>query len=396
MQVTVHVPVWVKGSPPPQRAERTIVGSVPTVYEIPEYSMAELPVAFVCTVERPSRNSEFTRIDKIRRTERVPFHTDGESFFTAAGSNVLEGGVYPFFYWRGRDSGHAFFDVSLRGLEDAVSGKLRNYSPREAARAFSPPSFAAAVSAADAPYELPAMDTYGNIDFRHADLDHQLETFARRMERFVSVDGMLYLREPEPLLRVRSDHNAIGVEIARRPEGGPLSDGRIDETTYAYYRMDQLEEAVDFARSLADAFGRAQRVKVENGEIDIVEPSWRGASTEGLTLVTLASLLRSRMCMIAENSSLNRVGSTAGERMLNSLSLEAFVVFKKLGAGLETSSETHVDPLIEEAVFEAVRNPELHRYFFPTEADQPVAESMIARWEDRPVELATAVASYRP
>jgi len=389
MKVEIEVPVAVWGRCKSGQSERRVFGSIPALFEIPEYSASEVPL--VLTYEQ-----EFGRGTK--RTEF--FGIDGHLYFDRAASPSEEAArVFRYQRNAGENPPHPFFSAAQEYVENETL-RIRREGFKTAGSRMIPRELAEYCDGDLKQDGFPwrTLSDLGFVSNSHSEevAQAQLRDFAKRMERFVCVGGRLMVREQEPMVRVKGTimfGTRLAAALERREETAPLE--RIDEfetsRTVAFVSLSDFGRMQERLEMAGGAFG----CDIEFGDplvsVEIHDSQYVTASSEAATLIAVANAMRASMAKAICPFPGNGMEASVQARLME-VSPQLLAVFHGLVAGLATSDEYQPSDALLSAMAEAVSlgASEMAAKYLGGRKLVDYAASVFDQWHDRSVSLEIA------
>ena len=256
MLLTIEYPITYVGRPGKARIDRTVVAKDVVTVDVPEFGAHEVTAVF-----------DFVHLSDRLGAERF-CECEGRLYGDVPEVDLKRGRL-PFVY--ACNYGRTKTSILLPALQ-TMDEAIRN-SDHE--RPLFPPSVGKAYERrSDQLFwniEVPSFEEVGGT-FDAGEIESQRLAFAEHADRFIVVDGRLMRSELEPAIAVRLSGMgwSIGVDLVRREMNGGSSVGDAfvsDLIPPTMFRIDQLEEAREFAAELAGLSGMGGPVKVECGII---------------------------------------------------------------------------------------------------------------------------------
>jgi hypothetical protein len=391
MLVEIEYPIVTTGIPARSPKRKTVVFKDTVIFDFPEYTAAEAPVALL-----------------------VP----GPQGFLPTEYHGIEGKLYAH---PSRVPGNRFheFVLGLRPTGDALTGHLeksllelgqalRTRNSTSIATELYPPAvadhFAKGLAhehrrmGAPVRYDEVRLPNIEEIVVRDLDMDEiirQKANFLSHLSEFVVLDGSYYRETPEPVYSVSvgypdfttgvgSDGTPPTVKIVKPERGGQIH--RTQNTAVvAYFAADRLDDAMEYA--LAMKATQTDKVfEVERpGEMQVFDPACLTFDVEGETLLVMAEHM-------AENviGGMFGLGSTQLSKQelrssLTRVSTETLHAWKRLTSAMESGGIEELHAVVEECL--GMRDGDGGNPFVGFPLTVPMFEAAMRKWADREVAL---------
>lgn len=386
MRVEIDVPVIVTGRMKASHSIKWVFGSVTRVFHLPEYSASEVPAVLAYTEiseEGSKARTEFRGVEGRLFTDRMA---------SAVGDDAMR---FHFDRWDRRKA-HPFFvaaDVAVKARIDYI----RRESQALAHQKMIPASLHdhSDSMASAHPFVFSTIEELGVRDVEDAAIEKQVDEFRSRMERVILVDGRVLLEEQEPIIRIdgyAAYVPTVNAGVLRRHEPMRLVTMENDPrgTPYAYMSLADHADMDQAAEAVADRFTTADPTVSHIADVEVIDPTYLRLSGEALTMAACADMMRSSFLdTLYIPASDSRRTKDRLESHLMGLDPAVLGCAQRLRTGIAASDETGIDPMLEQAVSDAV---ELGRASgssrtFGRESVVEHAAAALEAWHDRQVSV---------
>lgn len=389
MRIEIEVPIVVYGKQKTSQALRWAFASVPQVFDIPEYSTSDVQNVLSITEEREE--------DVLRHDY---FGVQGQEQLYTVRSGTYGSEEAKAFHWNRYkpEQCHPFFETVQEQVQERLSEVARAHNHSTAKHVF-PESIGTYRDEWDADHASFRFSTLPEIGIRHFyedSVDQQIETFARRMERFICVDGIIMVTEQEPaigLVGYTGFGRTVRPQLILRREPTELvnlDDWSLEKPMgfLAISDFDSVDERVaEIAETLASS-DLSKDASILN--VEVHDQSYLKLSGEALTLVASADLARrSFLEAIGVWHHKDAVARNVMQTKLLGLGTSQLDTFQKLVAGLQSSDESHASEELETAVSLILETPAPSGMENPFGNERIILHlaSSMERWQDRFVDL---------
>jgi hypothetical protein len=378
MRITFNFPVVVDGTPGRAREKRKVLCYVPVEHEVPVLTEHDAPVA-LSYIE--SDKNGFKTKEEFRGYEGSLFHAiPGEP--AAEVNYVLRKRRLE------EDSLFVETDKRVKEVLDWTLGIGKSY----AKILLGPAGFAEflGTSGGDTEYRPMSLVDLQVKDYNEKLLSETVATFQRKIAKLVIIGDRFYLPEPEPVFKMVEDFGDIFCNVVRSKTlefGIPKGNGR-ELPSLGFFRMDQEEEMLDEAKTLATA-GRIRR-SIE--EIMVYDPSLLTADTEAMSMCEVAAGFTQRFLTQLLPDSEGEYEETVSRlsKALAEVPLAQFALYQRLVNGVAAFKRDGDLSEVEAAVMAVLESDKraLERFYFLCQGDAArFAEAIGRRWNDREVSL---------
>ncbi|MCV9964140.1 hypothetical protein OIU34_19850 [Pararhizobium sp. BT-229] len=378
MRLEFELPVVVRARHGRAAAEKTVMGFVPHVAEIAESELRDAPLALAYQqpgLDSPSmQRVEYRALDGHLWTE-VGTVPSAPAVAMTMGSSEIP----PFFSGR-------------KGVAEKLDKVMRQLSSGrwQPAKVIAPNSLVvhAVEKRADYRFEpLMAMPLQGDVE---GQVVPQIEAFDTQLRDFVLIDGRVYRREPEPLIRLYPDGQWLSAGVERRgyarrqirtPNALPRSVG--------WFRLDDRSGLAEEAEIIIAAMGDPGPLNDRISRIEVYDRSVLRASPEGHAIYDVADAMRRHFqAEISRNADGEEPGAVIG-RWLAEAPIRDVGYFKAISGKLRGDPILDDVPTELEEAFMAIAEDETGKFanFTGTGRLRVFAREVARRWRDRPVSM---------
>lgn len=364
MLMEFNVPVFTTAQPPRAKSAKTVLASVLHRVEIPEYSSEEAPLAIRCRFEGDDN-------DRGYEIDYRDYREINDRLFVDMSVEM----TYPLRSDYGTIQQYDSCRVPFRTLGEHIKKRLldldnprSNIYPSEYAGQFARERFL------NKPF--PELHSLGLIDYNEAEVQRCLALFDDEVSRLVFVDGKLHALEPAPVIMVNRG-NGGEVTAVRRKDDGPLSIYNDDSgewnTSVAYFRMDQSEDALAFAESIPGRF------TPELQHLYVSDTAPTGFDGPAATLHSIAVSMNETIVVFAETHD--------GRALLNSLTPTVMELYNTFERELRQYDGTSDHQVLADAVEQVLSLDEAGRKLFVPPELLQATMAAFELWQDRPIIL---------
>jgi hypothetical protein len=351
MRVEVEIPVLGWGSLKPGAAKKDIFASVPRVFDIPDYSISEVPV--VLAYGEASRQT-----GKKTRTE---YFGVGGKLYTDRMAAPDDDEARSMHYRRTDKAVHPYFAVSHERFV-ARARMLRKESEVLAPKKMIPAEFGefATNGRHDTSLRIQTFQELGLKRYDEERVEKQIADFSKRMERMIVVGGNVMAEEQEPMFKIggRVSSNGAGRMTGRvhtRPETAELVDihGWAEEMGLAFVSLSRFDSLPSRVAALEERFGASVDFDASPFDIEIDDPRYLRASGEAVTMIAAADLLRRRF--VDRMAAFDHIQDKAKNGVMDSLmKLEPGLLasVQTLASTLPSATEFDISEDLEQVVSE--------------------------------------------
>lgn len=378
MRLEFELPVVVRARHGRAAAEKTVMGFVPHVAEIAEHALVDAPLALA--YQQPGLDSPTMQRVEYRAIDGNLYAEVGTvASASAVAMSMGSANAPPFFL--GRKGVVANLDKVMRQLS---SGRW------QPAKVLAPNSLVVHAVEKRAGYRfepLMAMPLQGDIE---GQVVPQIEAFDSVLRDFVLIEGRVYRREPEPLIRLYPDGQWLSAGVERRgyasqqirtPNAVPRSVG--------WFRLDDRGGLAEEAEIIIAAMGNPGPLNDRISRIEVYDRSLLRASPEGLAIYDVADAMRRHFqAEISRDTDGEEPGAVIG-RWLVEAPIRDVRYFKAI------SGKLRGDPILDDV------SPELEEAFMAMAEDEAgvfasftgtgrlkiFVREVARRWRDRPVTM---------
>jgi hypothetical protein len=382
MKVSVEIPVIASGFAGRVQSTRPIVGSFPEEFDIPDYSPAEVPVVIQVEDVRAATNVE--KADDPEISAVVARYTycgvDGRLFVPANG--ICDGTAVRFDYEEAGGSKHPFFaDQRLY-----LSRRIAAMDKWETRNELLPKALSERLRGLRETYTVETMTALNAKQLDQVEVERQLESVRKRIDRFISVGGRLFIAVPEPLLAVNTTSTVPELSLVTRSDGESFTDwtAREPQVRRDYYNLLEIDEAKRQARDQQKPGSPPFADRIHS--VTVVDPSFVKADGSALTLAHMARcmLLAFAGQLVPSGMSTYAAQTEEMASMLAKVSRAALEACKDIEEGLSLTTGNDVSPLLELGLEFALSGREDARPFV---AGRNAMEDVrrLRRWTERSV-----------
>jgi hypothetical protein len=394
MRIEVEVPVIGWGQLKSGHAHKEIFASVPRVFEIPEYGLAEVPV--VLAYGQAHANGTNSRVEYFGLGGKL--YTDRVVAPDDDGARVLR---YPRY---GGSAVHPYFTAISEKIGTTVH-RLRKEGEAMLPKKTIPAAFGDFISNGRTGDEFvfPALEELRLKSHGEERVEAQLAEFAKRMERMIIVGGNVFVEEQEPIMRIEGDVGSYSLRIngwvQNRPEPTRLVDidGWYGTSPIGFVSLADFENLPSRVAAIEERTKKTVEFDTRLFDVEIDDARYLRSSSEATTLTAVGDLLRrafvERMRPYSDGDDRGKTLLLGNLMNLNPKLLETM---QKLVGGLQKATETDIPEELEEAVATIV----LHRdtdigAMFRDQKLLAYAADVLQLWSDREVEFEIGVQPLR-
>ena len=384
MIVDFVVPVITYAQPQRTKAEKLVFATVTRRVEIPEYTSDEAPLAIRCRFRHDEDEDgnqinfrEYRELDNRLLVDLTYELNDGilrdaTSMRLAANDAVtrIDCGTMGTYDTPG---------PPFRGVSKFILGSLLDLPVSERRNRVYPSAIGSEYASNETirsnPPELAGLNL---PTFDEALVERCISVFEEEAAGLAYIDGRLHAFERPPALEVMNTGFGPGrVTAVRRDRPGPLiryadEDGGQD-IPMAFFRIDQAEEALDFARTSMMSF------KNEIGDLYVSDSAPVDFNAVSASVHALAVALDDGFVVFAE--------AGHGRATLDRLTPELMTVYSTLERELKVCDDENVSEELVNAVETFLAMPEEEtELFILAGADVEAYRRTLEIWHDRPID----------
>ena len=383
MRVQIEVPVVVAGRMKTSHSHKSVFASVPQVFDIPEYSLSEVPVVLAVEERFESGNArrvEYFGVDGLLYTDRM-FGAEDEVAKALHLQRCGENGTHPFF----------------SAVEKLVEERMHSIRKQSLALAHQNVIPAAIheyyENFSRVPYRFKTLKELGVRHYDEAAVEKQLAAFAKRMERMVVVGGNVLAQEQEPVIRIGgywdvSPEVSAGLHVRPEPEALVNVGGWGARLPYEFLPLADHDRMAERVHTIAKRFKTAKISTTEILEVEIGDPRYLTSSAEAGSLLAVADIVRRAfvegMTVLTDDYDRAKTGT---EKKLLSIDPAHLALAQRLTAGIAASGENEISQELETAmsgIVQASACGSAGKVFGKPEVADQAAEALEA-WQDRAV-----------
>lgn len=378
MRFEFELPVVVKARHGRGSTEKTVIGFVPHVAEIAEYELRDAPLALA--FQQPGLDSPSMARVEYRAFDGSLWVDAGEIAPSSSVSLTMGVKAVPSFF-RGR-----------KGIVENIEAILRQLSAhkRQPAQSFAPNSLVVHVVENRAEYRfepLMALPLQGGIEEQ---VIPQIEAFDTLLRDFAVVEGQVFRREQEPLIRLYPDGQWLSAGVERRGHASqPIRIPHALPRSVGWFRMDDRAGMAEEAEKIIAAIGNPGPLNDRISKIEVYDQSVLQAAPDGLAMYDVADAMRRHFQMEFSNDRDGAEPGAAIGRWLSEAPLRDVRYFKAI------SGKLRGDPIMDdisadlEEAFMAIAEDETGEFehFSGKGRLKTFAREVARRWRDRPVTM---------
>jgi hypothetical protein len=378
LRLEFELPVVVRARYGRGAAEKTVIGFVPHVAEIAEYELRDAPLALA--YQQTGLDSPSLMRVEYRALEGSLWVNAGDSAPSTAISLTM-----------GIKSVPSFF-AGRRGIAENIEVIMRKLAAhkKQPAQAFAPNSLVVHVVERGAEYRFePLMGLPIQGAFEEQVIS-QIETFDQLLRGFVVIDGHVYRKEREPLIRLYPDGQWLSAGIERRGHAShPIRIPHALPRSVGWFRLDDRAGMVEEAEAIIAAIGNPGPLNDRISRIEVYDQSLLQAAPEGLAVYDVADAMRRHFQSgFSSDRDSNEPGDAIG-RWLAEAPIRHVKYFKAI------SGKLRGDPMLDdvsadlEEAFMAIADDESGEFelFSGKDRLKIFANEVARRWRDRPVTM---------
>lgn len=387
MRLSFEIPVLVNGKTGRSASQKTVLASVPHVYDLPEYSLDEAPLALAYQ-QRP--------LGSAPQLERVEYRALDNALWTDAGNIPERGETVRLTIARDSDSTSPFFG-GRHGLAKRIWDALyaAEQARRPAAQTVAPNSLVRyMVEKADTYVPEPLVNVGISSDISEQ-VAKQIDAYEDTLRQFCVVDGRLYRKEKEPLIRLLPDGRWLSSTIERRGHASKPSRvlGDIPRSV-GWFRLDDREGMQNEASVILDRMGQPGPLSDNIGRIEIYDAALLSASPESIAIFDVADAMQRHLHESVAAGS--RDPGAAMGRWFATCSNEDVALFRAFSGKMRGEPITEELPAeLEEAYLTVAEgDPADFRCFTGAGNLRAFVEETARRWRDRPLTVNVSPAAH--
>nr|WP_250808310.1 hypothetical protein [Neorhizobium tomejilense] len=375
MLIEFTVPLITVGKPARTKDHKTVLASVKRQVEVPEYSASQAPLAVRCRFGEEDSDGDEIECREYREI-------DG-SLYVDVTPDILKVDITSMGSLR-----HSFDEMPCIPPFQLVGQYIMNVLrsiPQHDRRTTIYPSEQASKFAGNLRISGPFPDI-AKMKLDSCDegmIEHCLGLFDEAAAGVVFIDGRLHAKERPPVIQVAENFSEMEVKAIRRPMPGTIiryadEDGG-QRTPFAYFRIDQAQEALDLAAGQARK--RPGRIKVGNelGDLFVAPEAPVDFNSSSAMVYAMAVAINDRIVDFSDQ-----------QRGRYAIALLAAVLesYQVLERELQVGEEENVsDDLVQAVETIMAGTPEVVEYFVGDEDAVARCRIVLDEWHDRPLAL---------
>ncbi|MCS4090229.1 hypothetical protein FHT76_001818 [Rhizobium sp. BK176] len=393
MRVNVEVPIIGWGQLKSGHVEKNVFASVPSVFEIPEYDLSEVPVVLAYGLAHENGTNS-----------RVEYFGIGGKLYTDRVVAPDEDDARALSYPRYGGTVHPYF-TSVGERISSVVHRLRKEGDSLLPKKTIPAAFGEFIlnGRSGDGFLFPTIKELGLKSYIEERVETQLAEFAKRMERMIIVGGNLFVEEQEPMVRIEGDIGsyAMGVNgwVQNRPEPTRLVDidGWYGTSPIGFVSLADVDTLPSRIAAIEERTEKNVRFETRLFDVELDDARYLRSSSEGTTLTAVGDLLRRAFVeRMRPYSDGDDRGKTILQGNLMNLDPKLLETMQKLVGGLRQATEADIPGELEEAVATLVRNRDTEMCaMFRDKKLLAYAADVLQLWNDREVEFEIGVQPLR-
>jgi hypothetical protein len=379
MIVDFELPVVIRSRIGRSAAELTVMGTIPYRGEIQEFERRSAPHAFAFT--------QFRSDGQVSGFETVEYRSAGNALFAATGWNAPAQGETVFSSLERAAARHPFLSSILGEMDDIVRGV--ETGKRRPAQSLAPNSLVRFVVDRAAVHAFEPLVTLDLPQAAGASIAARVDAFERHLEEFAVIDGALYRREPEPLIRLFPNGPWLSAEIVRRGHAERKPMYNPPPRSVGWFRIDDRGSMIETAELLSDRLGIREPLQDSTDRIEILDPSPLKTRPEAFAVRDVAAAIRHNFQLRMARDGDGEDKGAALARWLSKGAGEKVRFFKALAEGARGGAWDEELPESVEAAFLSIVEDRTASYeeFFAGTRLRLFAEVVARRWLERPVSI---------